>query len=513
MAAVEFKNKIRSQEEIATLLGPRPRAKKAIMCHGTFDIVHPGHLRHLMYAKEKADVLIASITADEFIAKGAYRPYVPQDLRAANLAALELVDFVFVDHNATPIESIRKIQPDYFAKGYEYVDGGVHPKTQEEIKALDSYGGEMVFTPGDIVYSSSALINLKAPSLSVEKLLALMESEKVDFGDLRRVLHQMDGVPVHVVGDTIVDGYSYCSLLGTSPKHPTFSVHYERTDKYAGAAAIVSRHVKAAGGNVTFSTLLGDDEHGRFTQKEMESSGIKCLPIVDSTRPTTYKERFITDGHRLLQVDRMDNRPISEKHLKVFCDSLRNVEAAVVLFSDFRHGIFNRHTVPMLVPAIPPSALKAADSQVSNRWGNILDFAEFDLITPNEREARFALGDQDLVVRPMALELYRRARCKNLILKLGDRGLITYRSAGPNPRQFFTLDSLVTTLVDPVGAGDALLAYASLALAVSQSIVIASILGAMAAAAACEREGNIPVTPHDVEQAISHIEKRVHYAS
>lgn len=510
--ALDFHLKIKTREEIAAILGPRPRKKRAIMCHGTFDIVHPGHLRHLMYAKEKADILITSLTADEFITKGAYRPYVPESLRASNLAALELVDFVFVDRNPTPLESIRKIQPDYFAKGYEYQNGGIHPKTQEEMDALDSYGGEMVFTPGDIVYSSSALITAQPPSLTMEKLAALMEEENVSFGDLRQTLKKMEGIRVHVIGDTIVDGYSYCSLLGASPKHPAFSVHYEKTDKFAGAAAIVARHVQAAGGRVTFSTILGEDDHGQFVLQEMERGGVKCLPILDRTRPTTYKERFVVDGHRMLQVDRMDNRTINEKQLHAFCDQVATTEAAIVLFSDFRHGIFNRHTVPALAKAIPSKVLKAADSQVSNRWGNIIDFTDFDLITPNEREARFALADQDSVVRPLAMELFRRARCRNLILKLGERGLITYRSEGPNPRQFFTLDTFVTRLLDPVGAGDALLAYSSLALAATGNIVVASILGAVGAAGACEREGNVPVTLEEVEHKLADVEKRMHYA-
>ena len=98
----------------------RARAQEVIMCHGTFDIVHPGHLRHLMYAKEKADILVASLTADEHITKANFRPYVPQELRAVNLAALEMVDYVIIDPNPTPIENMRFLQPDYFAKGYEY---------------------------------------------------------------------------------------------------------------------------------------------------------------------------------------------------------------------------------------------------------------------------------------------------------------------------------------------------------------------------------------------------------
>ena len=111
-------HKIKSAEEIAAAIGRRPRPKKVIMCHGTFDIVHVGHLRHLMYAKEKADILIASVTADAHIMKANHRPYVPQELRATNLAALEMVDYVIVDPNPTPVEQMKVIQPDYFAKGY-----------------------------------------------------------------------------------------------------------------------------------------------------------------------------------------------------------------------------------------------------------------------------------------------------------------------------------------------------------------------------------------------------------
>ena len=152
---IDYRHKVKTLEDLAAAIGPRPRTKTVIMCHGMFDIVHPGHLRHLMYAKEKADLLIASLTADVHATKAAFRPYVPQELRASNLAALEVVDYVIIDPNPTPIEHIRYLQPDYFAKGYEYFSEGVPPKTQEEIDTLEGYGGEIVFTPGDVVYSSS----------------------------------------------------------------------------------------------------------------------------------------------------------------------------------------------------------------------------------------------------------------------------------------------------------------------------------------------------------------------
>ena len=132
--------------------------------------------------------------------------------------------------------------------------------------------------------------------------------------------------------------------------------------------------------------------------------------------------------------------------------------------------------------------------------------------SPNEREARFALGDQDSVVRPLALELLTRSHCGTLILKCGERGIITYRSISPDdPRAFFNIETFANRVVDAVGAGDALLAYATLALVATKNDVIASVLGNMAAGVECEHDGNWPVTPELVLKKIDTIEKQVNY--
>jgi sugar/nucleoside kinase (ribokinase family) len=222
---------------------------------------------------------------------------------------------------------------------------------------------------------------------------------------------------------------------------------------------------------------------------------------------------IISDGHRMLQIDRLDNRSISGRALERIIEQIRSDSAEVLVCSDFRHGIFSKQTIPELIDSIPADVFKVADSQVASRWGNILEFQNFDLITPNEREARFALGDQDSVVRPLALELYKRSGCRNLILKLGERGIITYRSSKADDyRAFFTIDSFADRVVDAVGTGDALLAYSTLALKATGSEVIASILGTMAAGIACETDGNEPVSPEAVLRKLGVIDKQIAYA-
>jgi rfaE bifunctional protein kinase chain/domain len=383
-------------------------------------------------------------------------------------------------------------------------------KTAEEAEVIQAYGGEIIFTPGDIVYSSSNLINLAPPAIKLEKLQILMERNGITFDKLRRTLDAMEGRRVHVVGDTIVDSYTHCAMIGGQTKTPTMSVLFERKVDYVGGAAIVAKHLAAAGGRVTFSTVLGDDAYRGFVVDDLEQAGIDVRVVVDKSRPTVNKNAIVVGGYRLLKVDTLDNRSISDQILEDITQAVQQVPTDAVVFSDFRHGMFNRRTIPELVQAVPQGCFRVADSQVASRWGNITDFQDFDLITPNEREARFALGDQDSGIRPLASNLYDAARCKLLILKLGERGVLACcNSNHESLDSFFVIDSFVDRLVDAVGAGDALLAYATLALLTDRDAAVATILGTMAAAVECECDGNLPVTPDDLRSKIAAVERQV----
>lgn len=510
----KYSYKIKTLEELAMILGPMPRHKKVIMCHGVFDVVHPGHLRHLIYAKSKADILVASLTADRHIIKGTHRPHVPQDLRALNLAAFEIVDYVIIDPNDKPLDTLRQLKPDFFAKGYEYNANGLSPKTKEEFDLISSYGGEVIFTPGDIVYSSSQLIEMEPPNLRMEKLLMLMDSSGISFETLRSTLSSFIGKRVHVLGDTIIDTLTQCAMIGGQTKTPTMSVLFQEKNDYIGGAAIVAEHLRAAGADVVFSTVLGNDQYKDLVLSSLERKKIQTHAIIDHTRPTTNKNAIVVGGYRLIKVDTLENRSISDEIQRQLISSIQTIPTEAVVFADFRHGIFNRRTIPGLVQAIPNECFKVADSQVASRWGNITDFKGFDLITPNEREARFALGDQDSGIRPLASHLYDVANCKVLILKMGDRGALTCRSNDQDLQSsIIVVDSFTDRVIDAVGAGDALLAYATLAMLTTKDPVIATILGSIAAAVECEVDGNIPVAPNDVLTKIDALENRAHYKS
>jgi rfaE bifunctional protein kinase chain/domain len=352
------------------------------------------------------------------------------------------------------------------------------------------------------------------PNLAADKLMLLMDAENITFSDLTQTLQKFKNLRVHVVGDTIVDSFTHCTMIGGMTKTPTMSVRHDYKQDYIGGAAIVAKHLKAAGVDVTFSTVLGDDDFKNYVLNDLEKAGIKTQAVIDATRPTTNKNAIVVGNYRLLKIDTLDNRSISEKILRQLSENIKNIPSDIVVFSDFRHGIFSKETIPHLIDAISNGVFKVADSQVASRWGNILDFKDFDLITPNEKEARFALGDQDSVIRPLGTELYKQSNSKVMILKVGERGSMVFRSTDERDiRAFFTLDTFCKNVVDPVGAGDALLAYATLSLAVSKNPVIASILGNCAAAIECEKDGNIPVFPENIIAKLSELQRQMDYSA
>lgn len=476
--------KILTLPALLDAIGTRPRARTVALVHGVFDIVHPGHVRHLTYTKVKADVLVASVTADRHVTKGTHRPFVPERLRAESLAALTVVDYVVITDEPTALPVIAAIQPDLFAKGFEYSQDGMPPATQDEARAVEAYGGAMLFTPGDVRYSSSALLAQHEPKIALEKLLALMDAEGLDWSDIEAPIHDV-GLRVHVVGDVILDRYTDCQVLGLAGKATGPDLLAGETREYAGGAAVMANTLANAGAKVTLGTV----EDGR-------------------TVPT--KHRYIVDGRIALQVDNVDNRPISEAATRTLAHEIEDSHADAIIFSDFRHGIFHGESIPLLTAAARATgALLVADSQVASRWGNVLDFHGFDLITPNEQEARFSLGDQDSTIRNLADRLVRESACGNLLLKLGRRGLLGAR--GEVPLSPFAVDSLAEEVRDPIGAGDAMLAYATLGLARSGSLVVAGILGSVAAGLACEHIGNDPVTGEAVSERLALLQRRARY--
>lgn len=151
--------KVVSIEELAERVAALKAAGKRVAhCHGCFDLVHPGHIKHLQAARRLADALVVTVSPDRFVDKGPGRPAFPEQLRAESVAALECVDYAAVNGWPTAEETIRLLRPDYYVKGREFERPEDRTdKLKREVEAVQDAGGEMRFTHG-FVSSSTALL-------------------------------------------------------------------------------------------------------------------------------------------------------------------------------------------------------------------------------------------------------------------------------------------------------------------------------------------------------------------
>jgi len=137
----------------------RLEGKKVVLCHGCFDLMHPGHIKYFQAAKEMGDILIVTVTSDAYVDKGPGRPVFDQGLRVESIAALECVDYVAINKWPTAEETLKLLRPDIYVKGQEFENmDDKTGKLQKECKLAKEIGVEIKFTH-EIVFSSSKLLN------------------------------------------------------------------------------------------------------------------------------------------------------------------------------------------------------------------------------------------------------------------------------------------------------------------------------------------------------------------
>lgn len=147
---------VMSLEELAAGQVER-RGRKVVHCHGCFDVLHAGHVRHLHEAWKLGDLLVVTVTSDRFVDKGPGRPAFSQDYRAEVLDALWCVGVVAVCDHPTAVEAIRAVRPSVFAKGEDYAYHKTRRLAEEE-QAVLACGGRLVYTRTGILFSSTSAI-------------------------------------------------------------------------------------------------------------------------------------------------------------------------------------------------------------------------------------------------------------------------------------------------------------------------------------------------------------------
>ena len=467
------------------------KKEKKILVTGNFNILHPGHLRLLKFAKGLGDKLIVGVNSDKLGKNGIH---ISEEMRLENVKSNIWVDEAFMIEE--PIDNlIKKLKPNFVVKGKEY-EGKENP----ELEALSSIGGRLIFSSGDVNFSSADLITkdlLNQQNFSLNYPKEYIQRHKLKNKNLRNILKSFKNKKVCVIGDLIIDEYINCDPLGMSQEDPTLVVTPIESKKFIGGAGIVASHAASLGAKTFIISITGKDSSAEFAKKRLKEMNVKSFLFEDESRPTTLKQRFRSKEQSLLRVSYLHQSGISSilqnKIYKKVFSLLKEID--ILIFSDFNYGSLPQSLVDKIIASLKgKNIITAADSQSSSQIGDISRFKDMDFIFPTEHEARLSMRNKDDGLVVLADKLSKISRVKNIILKLGSEGILLHLEQNQNSKiKTDRLGALNNYSKDVAGAGDSMLVTTVLSHASGASIWESAYLGSLAAAIQVGRVGNIPL--------------------
>lgn len=472
-----------------------------VFVSGHFNVIHPGHLRLLRFAKTCGDRLVVGVESDRIAGRAAY---VPEQLRLEGVQSNSWVDEAFIiDQPVTEVISL--LRPDIVVKGKEH-----ESRFNPELEIILQYNGRLLFSSGETIFSSIDLIRkefFEYDPRSITLPEEYLERHSIDRNRLENLLKDFSKLNVCVIGDLIIDEYITCEPLGMSQEDPTIVVTPIDTKQFIGGAGIVAAHAAGLGASVQFISITGNDAGRTYAIEGLAAAGVKAQLLIDDTRPTTLKQRFRSKGKSLLRVSHIHQGNISlslQSQMLVIIERAMD-NADLLVFSDFNYGCLPQSLVDQIITmAKSRSIMLAADSQSSSQIGNIGRFWEMNLITPTEREARISTRNHEDGLVILAEQLRQQSKAHNILLKLGEEGLLIHAGNG-NIEDCLTdrISALNSAPKDVAGAGDSLLITSAMSLAIGGTIWEAACLGSLAAAVQVSRVGNTPLRIKELLQELT----------
>jgi len=493
VAEYKSNSKILPLEELARVVADLQRAGKVVVqCHGVFDLMHIGHIRHFESAKKLGDVLIVTVTPDRYVNKGPNRPVFTESHRAGAIGALACVDYVAVNQWPMATDTIRLLKPNIFAKGSEYRDPSKDRTgaISAEEHVIQEVGGRLAFTD-DVVFSSSTLLNRHFGVFPerTEQFLAAF-SAKHQSTEILNWVASARSLKVLVLGEAIIDEYQYCETIGKAGKEPVLVARHMSTERFPGGIIAVANHAAAISDHVTMLTCLGRiDSQEDFIAHQTKPKVEKLFHYLDEA-PTIVKRRFVESYplQKLFEVYVMADIDRHAAQSAAICEHLSAIlpQFDVVLVADYGHGLITPEVSSVVCQQARFLAVNAQVNAGNHGFNTVSKFGRANFISVSEREIRLEARRPRGELREIVTEISERMSCDRIVITRGEQGCLCYsRDEG-----FCEIPAFTGRVVDRVGAGDAVLAVTALCAARQAPMDILGFVGSCVGAMAVAVVGN-----------------------
>ena len=493
--------KIKALEELQQILDKaRQEGLRIVHCHGVFDLLHPGHILHFKEARKQGDLLVVTVTPDQFVRKGPGRPVFNQRLRLESIAALEDVDYTALNEWPTAVETIQRLRPHVYVKGSDYANtsSDLTGKIVEEEEAVKAVGGTVHFTDEE-TFSASHLIN-RFFSVYPQKTQQYLQRfrQRYSADQVIEALRALSDLRVLIVGEAILDQYCYCAPMGKSPKETIVSTRFVSEEHFAGGSLAIANHLAGFCREVTLITLLGQDPAQQQFIRSKLRPNVGLQAIINEARPTITKRRYLEPNFltKMFEVQYLDDAPVPpEVERQVSAKLMEQLEGFdLVLTADFGHGLMTEPLRAWVSGCGKFLALNTQSNSANLGFNPVTKYRRADFVCIDEPELRLAAATQHGALHAMAQQVRNRLKTNVFLVSCGPNGSLILSGEQPAAET----PALATKIVDRTGAGDALFSLtapcAYRGLPADLIGFVGNCVGAIAVETVCNREPVDPVT-------------------
>jgi len=489
-----MKKKILTLEALDKILDEEKiKGKKIVLCHGVFDLLHVGHIKHFKEAKSFGDILVVTLTQDKYVNKGPLRPAFTERLRAEAIASLACVDFVAINTAPTAENVIKKFKPNFYCKGPDYKNhqDDISGQIKKEIRTVKKVGGKIFYTK-DLTFSSSKLINNYDDIHSNFQKQSIKKIKKnYTFKQIKKSVDDFKKIKVLIIGETIIDQYVFCEALGKSGKEPVLVLRDLKTEEYLGGAAALSRHLSTFCEKISLLSMVGEKGDYLKQIKRKLPKNVNFKYIKKENSPTILKRRFLDNASKskVLGVYRINDDILTNRQDKIFYKILKKTISKydLVIVSDYGHGLISKRVSNLICKLSKYLAVNAQVNAANRGYHSMRNYKNVDCVIINETEMKHELRDRNGKNEVLMKRLSYEQNIKNLVVTRGDQPSILFNK---KTKKFNFCDAFAKTAVDKIGAGDAMLTVIALCLNSGFDKDLSLLIGSLAGAHSVNTMGN-----------------------
>ena len=438
--------------------------KKIVLCHGVFDLFHIGHLNHINEAKKFGDILIVSITTDRYVNKGPGRPFFNTIQRMTLLSSIKNIDYVISSDSASSINIIKKIKPNIYFKGPDYINhqDDFTGNIKKEIDAVKKYKGQIVYGSGQ-TFSSSKILNKISDLTENQKKIISEIKKKYTFESISsKILNHTKKLKVLIIGEMIIDRFIFCSALGKSGKEAILNLEKKIEKEYIGGVGAIGNHLSNFTKTVDIITYLGDHKDKiKFIKKNL-GTNIKLNFIKKKSSPTITKSKVIdlSNNSKILGLYDFNDKKLSKSEEKKFISKIKKNlnKFDVVIVSDYGHSFINQKIANIL----SKNKNVIVNTQLHSPnlgYDTIGKYKNTNWAIINEVELRHELRDRYDSVKKLMIKISKKLKIKNLIVTCGKEGAYYYNY---KKNKFDYCPAFAKNIVDKIGSGDSFMSIFSI---------------------------------------------------